>query len=118
MAHMRFTIRNLEVNDSFSFQSVIINLIFPDKPKTVSWFPPANIWYGSGYSVGQWTEECEEWFKKHVSDIKSGNFRPIKSTDWRTHIRHSRAALKLAYQMKKGAASFISEHHDQLSHLN
>ncbi|KAF9521369.1 hypothetical protein CPB83DRAFT_737950, partial [Crepidotus variabilis] len=29
----------------------------------VSWFPRPDIWFASGYSVGQWTNECELWFQ-------------------------------------------------------
>lgn len=81
----------------------------------VSWFPPSNIWNSCGYNVGQWTEECEKWFQKHVKKIHSGTFQPLSSTHWRTYIRNTRIAVKLTYQMKKGAAGFISAHHDQLS---
>jgi hypothetical protein len=92
-----------------SFQTVI-NLNFLVSPKKVSWFPPPNIWDTSGFSVGQWTHECEKWFQEHVSKIRSGTFQPLSSTDWRKKIRNTRLAGKLAYQMKKGAASFISAH--------
>lgn len=96
------------------FQAVIINLIFqvPVSSKKVSWFPPPNIWNSCGYNVGQWTEACEKWFQNHVSKIRSGTFRPLSSADWRTNIRNTRIAMRVTYQMKKGAAAFISEHHD------
>jgi hypothetical protein len=99
------------------FQAVNINLIFPGASKKVSWFPPPNIWNLCGYNVGQWTDECEKWFQKHVSKIHSGTFQPISSTAWRSYIRGTRIAVKLTYQMKMGAAGFISAHpsHDQLS---
>jgi len=83
--------------------------------KKVSWFPPANIWNFCGYNVGQWTEECEKWFQGHVSNIHSGKFQPLSSRDWRQTIRNTRSAVKLTYQMRKGAAGFISAYHDQLS---
>jgi hypothetical protein len=96
------------------FQAVI-NLIFPVSKKKVSWFPPSHIWNLAGYSVGQWTEECEKWFQSHVSSIHSGTFQPRSSTEWRNRLRSTRAAVKVTYQMKMGAASFISAHHDLLS---
>jgi len=91
-----------------SFQ-VVINLIFPvsSLPK-VSWFPQPNIWNLCGYSVGQWTEECESWFQDHLSNIHSGKFQPLPSKDWRKKLRNTRLAVKVTYQMKKGAADFIS----------
>jgi hypothetical protein len=79
-------------------------------PKNVSWFPPPNIWDKCGLNVGQWTSECEKWFQGHVSKIRSGNFQPLSSKDWRDQIRNTRIAVKLMYQMQKGAASFISAH--------
>jgi hypothetical protein len=103
-----------------SFQAAVIinNLIFFSvSQKKVSWFPPPNIWDTCGYNVGQWTEECEKWFQGHVKSIHSGKFQPASSGEWRTRIRNTRMAVKLTYQMKKGAAGFISAHQDQLSLL-
>lgn len=114
MAHMRWAFQNMEVMIFLSFE-VDINLIFPVSLKQVSWFPPPNIWISGGFNVGQWTEECEKWFKDHVSKIHNGTFQPLSSSDWRISIRNTRVAVKLTYQMKKAAASFISAHHDQLS---
>jgi hypothetical protein len=90
-----------------SFQAVF-NLIFLVSTKNVSWFPPTNIWDSCGFNVGQWTEECERWFKEHVSKIHSGTFQPLSSTAWRTRLRNTRLAVKVKFQMKKGAADFIS----------
>lgn len=100
-----------------SFQAVI-NLIFLVLPKNVSWFPPPNIWDNCGLSVGQWTPECEKWFQKHVSKIRSGTFQPLSSKDWREQIRFTRVAVTLTYKMKMGAASFISahQHRDTVTH--
>jgi hypothetical protein len=79
-------------------------------PKRVSWFPPPNIWNLCGYNVGQWTEECEIWFQQHISKIQHGKFQPLSIKDWRSSIRNTRVAVKLAYQMKGAAAKFISAH--------
>jgi len=91
-----------------SFQAVI-NLIFPERKKA-SWFPPPNIWNQCGLHVGQWTEESEKWFQEHISKIHTGNFQPLSSGQWRTHIRYTRMAVKVTRQMKRGAANFISAH--------
>lgn len=95
-----------KVMNLLSFQAVI-NLISPVLPK-VSWFPPKNIWDLCGYSVGQWTEECEKWFQEHVGKIHSGTFQPLSPSAWRTLLGNTRLAGKVAYQMRKGAADFIS----------
>jgi hypothetical protein len=101
----------------FQLAVTSINLIFPPAAlqKNVSWFPPPNIWNSCGYNVGQWTEECEAWFQDHVSKIHSSTFQPLSSTAWRTHIRNTRLAVKVTYQMKKGAAGYISAHQQFLN---
>ena len=76
--------------------------------QNVSWFPPPHIWDLCALNVSQWTEECEKWFERHVSEIHSGTFQPLSSKAWRIHIRNTRLATKVTYQMKKGAADFIS----------
>jgi len=102
-------------NEIYLFFQAVINLIFLVLPKKVSWFPPANVWDKCGFGVGQWTHECEIWFQKHVAKIRSGTFQPLSSIEWRKQIRFTRLAVKVAYQMKKGAASFISAHQHFLS---
>jgi hypothetical protein len=102
---------------SFQVQAVIqVNLISPVPSKMVSWFPPPNIWNLCGYNVGQWTEECERWFQDHISKIHSGTFQPLSSTAWRARLRNTRLAVKVTFQMKKGAADFISA--NNLKHLS
>ena len=105
----------VEVKKILSFQAVI-NMIFLAQSKKVSWFPPPNIWDACGFSVGQWTHECESWFQEHIAKIRSGTFQPLSSKDWRAMIRNTRLAPKLMYQMRLGAASYISAHrHDILT---
>jgi len=65
---------------------------------------------GQRLNVGQWTEECERWFKKHISKIHSGTFQPLSSGEWRTEIRNTRAAQKLTWQMKVAASDYIFAH--------
>jgi hypothetical protein len=72
-------------------------------------------WNTGGLHVGQWTEECEKWFKKLVGEIHTGKFQPHCSKEWRSYIRNTRMATKVTFQMKMGAASFISAYHDELS---
>jgi hypothetical protein len=100
-----------------SFQVVTsINWIF-SVAKRVSWFPPPNIWNLCGYSVGQWTGECERWFQDHVKSIHSGRFQPLSSKAWRSLLRNTRMAGKVMHHMKMGAADFITankQHFDSL----
>ena len=84
-----------------------INLIFP-AAKRVLWFPPPNVWNQCGYSVGQWTKECEKWFQKHVKNIHSGTFQPLSPAEWRNKLRNTWITGKVTHHMKMGAADFIS----------
>lgn len=59
-------------------------------------------------NVGQWTEECETWFKGHVSKIRSGAFQPCSSASWRQNLKLTRITQRVRFNMKKAAASYIS----------
>ena len=72
----------------------------------MSWFPKHNVWVQAGYNVGQWTEECEEWFKKRMTDIREGG-QPFDSGTWRSKLLLSRKATKLVRKMDIAATSFI-----------
>ena len=101
----------MEVREQF-LSLAVINKTSPAPLKNVSWFPPPNKWRTSGYNVGQWTHECERWFKGHVAKIHAGTFKPLSSEEWRTDIRATRAAVKLTYQMNKAADDYIPAHRD------
>ena len=47
-------------------------------------------------------------FQKHVSKIHSGTFQPLSSTEWRNQLRDTRITGKVTFNMKMGAADFIS----------
>ena len=72
----------------------------------MSWFPKHNIWVQAGYNVGQWTGECEEWFKKRMIEIQEGG-QPFDSHTWRSKLLLSRKATKLVRKMDIAAALFI-----------
>ena len=111
---MRFEMHQMmEVREQF-LSLAVINKTSPAPLKNVSWFPPPNKWRTSGYNVGQWTHECERWFKGHVAKIHAGTFKPLSSEEWQTEIWATRAAVKLTYQMNKAADDYISAHRDIL----
>lgn len=66
------------------------------------------MWHNSGLNVGQWTEECETWFKDHVSKIHSGDFQPCSSGSWRQKLKLTRISQTVKFKVKKAAASYIS----------
>ena len=83
-----------------------ILLISTDQVSKMSWFPKHNVWVQAGYNVGWWTEECEEWFKKRMTEIQEGG-QPFDSHTWRSKLLLSRKATKLVRKMDIAATSFI-----------
>ena len=81
-------------------------LISADQFADVSWFPKHNVWVQAGYNVGQWTQECEGWFEKRMTEIQEGG-QPLDSHTWRTKLLLSRKATKIVRKMNFAAASFI-----------
>ena len=58
-----------------------------DQTADVSWWPRQAIWNSSGFNCGQWTSECEEWFRRRVKDIKAGIAVPRNAREWRSALR-------------------------------
>lgn len=78
------------------------------QPTVVSWFPRSAKWFDSGYSVGQWTHECETWFQAHVREIQAG-VGPYNQNVWRTKLRQTCQAPKLVHHMNLVASAFIEQ---------
>jgi hypothetical protein len=72
----------------------------------MSWFPKHNIWLQSGYNVGQWTQECENWFEQRMAEIQAGG-QPLDSHTWRSKLRLTRNANKIISKVNSAAAAFI-----------
>lgn len=72
----------------------------------MSWFPKHNVWVQARYNVGQWTEECEQWFKKRMTEIREGG-QPFDSRTWQSKLLLSRKATKLVRKMDIVATLFI-----------
>lgn len=83
------------------------DLMFIGQHASISWFPKQNTWASSGYNVGQWTKECEDWFVNRLDAIRKGEAQPFTATVWRNKLRLTRNAPKLAYQMNQAAMSYL-----------
>ena len=79
----------------------------------MSWFPKHNIWIQAGYSIGQWTQECEQWFKKRMTKIQGGQL--LDSHIWRSKLLLSPKATKLVRKMDSATVSFIQAQTHSLS---
>ncbi|KDR65543.1 hypothetical protein GALMADRAFT_23763, partial [Galerina marginata CBS 339.88] len=72
-----------------------------------SWFPRANVWASTGYNVGYWNRECEDWYINRVGSILDGTAKPLTTHQWRQEIRKNRQAPKLVFQMNKAAEVYL-----------
>ena len=59
----------------------------------LSWWPLPHTWHGSGFNIGYWTEECETWFRKRLTDIEQGTAKPLSSKKWKKDLKRSRRRL-------------------------
>ncbi|KAK7684533.1 hypothetical protein QCA50_012480 [Cerrena zonata] len=53
----------------------------------ISWWPKAIAWNVSGFNCGQWTFQCEEWFRRRRDLIVSGSASPRKRKEWQSALR-------------------------------
>jgi hypothetical protein len=77
-----------------------------DQIASLSWFPKANIWEGSGYNTKHWNQECEDFYINRRADIMKGAV-PLGAREWRQKIRKNRQTPKLIVQTNKAALSFL-----------
>ncbi|KIJ47595.1 hypothetical protein M422DRAFT_129547, partial [Sphaerobolus stellatus SS14] len=49
-------------------------------PRYLSWWPKPNSWAKSGFDIGYWTSECEDWYQTRLSQIDKGTVK-LRTTD-------------------------------------
>ncbi|PPQ71051.1 hypothetical protein CVT25_007322 [Psilocybe cyanescens] len=64
---------------------------YGDQVLYISWFPRHNIWNHSGINVGQWTPDCEHWFREQVIAIQNGS-PPLEQNKWQNKMNLTRKA--------------------------
>lgn len=58
-----------------------------DQTKDVSWWPKQHTWDSSGFNCGHWTVQCEEWFRRRVETVVTGQAPPRKPKEWQSALK-------------------------------
>ncbi|KAF8868722.1 hypothetical protein BD779DRAFT_1396287, partial [Infundibulicybe gibba] len=56
--------------------------VVKDQVSDRSWWPKTHTWEKSGYNVGYWSIDCENFYQRRLEEIKSGQ-GPATATEWR-----------------------------------
>lgn len=54
-----------------------------------SWWPRKDVWDQSELNVGYWSERCEEWYQRRLSDIREGTGGLMNSTEWKAKLKRA-----------------------------
>jgi hypothetical protein len=73
-----------------------------------SWWPKQSTWIKSGFYVGDWTTQCEEWFQWRLHRILDGKEKPIPATKWTKMIRNDHDTPFLVAANRTAAADFFN----------
>ncbi|KLO04800.1 hypothetical protein SCHPADRAFT_1003192 [Schizopora paradoxa] len=82
-----------------------------NKPVWSSYWPPPWIWESSGYCVGYWTPDCEDWFINRLNRMKDGtNVDPLLCVeDWKGVVKRFRQTKKMTNTLEKHCINIIEE---------
>jgi hypothetical protein len=72
-----------------------------------SWWPKQSTWIKSGFYVGYWTAQCEEWFQRRLNRILEGLEKPIPATKWTMFLRMDHDTPRLVAVNRTAAANFF-----------
>jgi hypothetical protein len=53
----------------------------------VSWWPKTNTWSNSGYNVGYWSADCENWYQERLTEIRQGKAELHMASKWRQILK-------------------------------
>ncbi|KLO03739.1 hypothetical protein SCHPADRAFT_841315 [Schizopora paradoxa] len=88
----------------------VFEVAYPEKNKATtkfSYWPPHHIWSGSGFDMGAWTPDNEDWFVGRFKLYSEGGGRLLRVQEWINNIKgfkHSRTMMK---ELEDRARSFI-----------
>ncbi|KAJ2911460.1 hypothetical protein MD484_g8953, partial [Candolleomyces efflorescens] len=73
------------------------------------WWPGPTTWEKSGLSIGEWSPRCEEWFQKHLRNIRSGRAAPKPRAKWHNDLRLSRETQNVWSGYEQLAVEFLQK---------
>ncbi|KAG2108789.1 hypothetical protein BD769DRAFT_1365842 [Suillus cothurnatus] len=83
----------------------------------LSWWPRPQAWAGSELDVGFWSSQCEDWFQKHLENIRQGvsrrcdssdNNGPVNNTHWKQGLKFNAATKKFKKNLDTTCSNFLA----------
>ncbi|KAF8956188.1 hypothetical protein BDZ97DRAFT_1925751 [Flammula alnicola] len=75
-----------------------------------SWWPKQTTWMGTGLAGDQWLPRAEEFYKKRLSELRSGNPKLVKASLWKDKLKFRRVATNRIHDgSERMAAAFLSQ---------
>ncbi|KAG1746847.1 hypothetical protein EDB19DRAFT_1631184 [Suillus lakei] len=90
-----------------------------DTMDKVSWWPRPQAGAASGLNMGFWSTQCEEWFQKHLNNIREGvsrihnthinnNNGPMTTTQWRCSLKFNAGTNKMMKNVDLACSQFLA----------
>ncbi|KLO19576.1 hypothetical protein SCHPADRAFT_817899 [Schizopora paradoxa] len=79
------------------------------KATKFSYWPAHHVWSGSGFDMGAWTPDNEDWFVGRFKLYSDGGGRLLRVHEWISNINGFKDARIMMKGLEKRARSFIEQ---------
>ncbi|TCD65770.1 hypothetical protein EIP91_002209 [Steccherinum ochraceum] len=69
-----------------------------------SWWPKQSVWLKGGLSAGQWTDDCETWFRTWRHQIVHGRGQPKNANTWKKALKYYKKDTEVLRERVRTAA--------------
>ncbi|TCD59847.1 hypothetical protein EIP91_011330 [Steccherinum ochraceum] len=77
-----------------------------------SWWPKQSVWLKGGLSMGQWTDDCEAWYRARLRDINRRQEQPKNSKAWKKALKYyTRDTQAVTQQVQRVSAEYLARNH-------
>ncbi|KLO10926.1 hypothetical protein SCHPADRAFT_831864 [Schizopora paradoxa] len=94
---VRLLIGSYEIKDSIKDKSVFC-----------SYWPPPWIWENSGFFVGYWTPDCEDWFVNTQRKYENGGLALANIEEWKARLKRFGDTKKLRHAIERQCESILT----------
>src|ERR1700761_7996046 len=80
----------------------------PGSEAEVSWWPQQSTWLSSGFYVGYWTSQCEEWYQNHLKEIGKMSQKALRTaSEWKSALKQHKKTRVMYEHLKRRSDSIL-----------
>lgn len=80
------------------------------EPVYYSFWPPPWIWDKSGYNIGYWAPDCEDWYMNRMEEYVNGTgqYRLLNVNQWDVNLRRFKDTTRMVETLELQANQIIA----------